>query len=417
MSRQLSSTRGSERRPVARLGAVLGAVGALAALLAIGVQPASAASSARQAGAPAAKEVAHQVATLPAWGYVLPIDRYHGTFPAISSVSCPSQRFCAAVDNAGNVLIFKGRTWSRPANVDIDTYGFTSVSCATPKFCVAVDAQGFESTWKGSHWSAPRSIDTVESTPELSVSCPTVSFCAVVDQYGSGDFWNGKRWTTMTVAAGGDEQAVSCVSSSFCVAGDLSGAVYTWNGEKWSGPRNIDPGGTITALSCVKGPFCVAVGAAAETLKGSTWTAHGQISPVDLESAACASSQFCVVGDYVGNGFEWAGGRWSRQGTIDPEATISGISCASRLFCAGVDSNGNGLFWALSAFDHHLQAAGCDEVEPLPGRAVHRGRSHRAVRLAPGWGRPPEGAQALGRRGDLGSAKDGGHVPFRRPRR
>ena len=211
---------------------------------------------------------------------------------------------------------------------------------------MAVDADGFESTWKGSHWSVPRSIDTVESTPELSVSCPTVSFCAVVDQYGSGDFWNGKRWTTMTVAAGGDEQAVSCVSSSFCVAGDLSGAVYTWNGEKWSGPRNIDPGGTITALSCVKGPFCVAVGAAAETLKGSTWTTHGQISPVDLESAACASSQFCVVGDYVGNGFEWAGGRWSRQGTIDPEATISGISCASRLFCAGVDSNGNGLFWA-----------------------------------------------------------------------
>jgi len=337
-------TRRSGRQPVARFSTVAGAVGAVAALLLVGASAASGTSGLREATPPRARPAA--VATLPNWGYVLPIDRPSGSVPAIASVSCPTESFCAAVDNSGNVLVFKGRTWSRPANLDVDTYGFTSVSCATRKFCVAVDADGFESTWNGARWSVTRSIDTAESTPERSVSCPTVSFCAVVDQYGSGDFWNGKKWTKMTVAVGGDEQAVSCVSSSFCVAGDIGGAVYTWNGSKWSKRRDIDPGGTITSVSCVKGPFCVAAGSDAETLKGSTWTAHGPISKVDLESAACASPQFCVVGDYVGDTYVWAGGRWSLQGTIDPDATISGLSCPSKLFCSAVDSNGNGLFWA-----------------------------------------------------------------------
>jgi hypothetical protein len=280
------------------------------------------------------------------WGYVLPIDRYQGTYPMITSVSCASQTFCVAVDNAGNVLMFKGRAWSRPVNIDTNTYGFTSVSCATTKFCVAVDAEGYESTWNGRRWVTTGEIDTSGATYP-SVSCPTVNFCAAVDQFGNAAHWNGTKWTAMPFPAGVDVQALSCVSSSFCVTGDVDGDSYTWDGQSWAGPHQIDrTGGIIRAVSCVKGPFCLAAGADAETFNGSSWTSHGPIAPLDLESAACASSRFCIVGDAVGDAYLWNGGRFSHQGMIDPENTISGLSCRSTSFCSGVDSGGNGLFWA-----------------------------------------------------------------------
>ena len=347
MSRQRLSLPRFVFRRDDRSRVVLGALGAAASVLVMAVLPASAAPGPRSAAGPAAgAPVARAVATLPVWGYVLPIDTHSSSYPAITGVSCSSPSFCAAVDNAGNALLFKGRTWSRPVNIDTNTYGFTSVSCANSKFCVAMDADGYRSTWNGSHWRAPTLTDPESVPSDPSVSCPTVSFCAVVDQFGKGALWNGTKWTTTTVAGGGDEQSVSCVSSSFCVAGDLSGVVYTWNGKKWSGPSNVDPGAAITAVSCVRGPFCVAAGANAETFNGSKWTPHGPIAPVDLESAACVTSRFCIVGDDVGDAYVWNGGRFSNQGMIDPDASISALSCRSTWFCAAVDSNGHGLFWA-----------------------------------------------------------------------
>jgi len=321
-------------------------MGVAAAMLVIAVRPASAGPRVPAAG-PANARVSHLVATLPTWGYVLHVDRYHQSYPEITAVSCVSPSFCATVDNDGNVLLFKGRSWSRPTNIDTNTYGLSSVSCATAKFCWAIDADGYGRRWNGSHWLPATSIDPmIVSPPYPAISCPTVSFCALVDQYGKGAIWNGTKWRKTTVGQGGDEQAVSCVSSAFCVAGDLSGTVYIWNGKKWSAPRNVDPGGTVRAVSCVKGPFCVAVGADAETLKGTTWTSHGPIAPVDLDSAACVSAGFCVVGDGVGDAYRWSNGSFSSQGMIDPDDSLSGLSCPSTSFCSAVDSNGNALFFA-----------------------------------------------------------------------
>jgi hypothetical protein len=66
--------------------------------------------------------------------------------PALTSVSCPTAAFCAAVDDLGEALTFDGSRWSPPAEIDSSpaggSGGLTSISCPTAKFCQAVDAAG-----------------------------------------------------------------------------------------------------------------------------------------------------------------------------------------------------------------------------------------------------------------------------------
>ena len=361
------------------------------------VLPASAAPGLRSAAGPAAgAPVATAVATLPVWGYTLPIDAHSSSYPGHHR----------GVVHQPELLCSRRQRWEHAAVqraylVTAGEHRHEHVRLHIGLLCdleilVAMDADGYRSTWNGSHWRAPTLTDPESVPSDPSVSCPTVSFCAVVDQFGKGALWNGTKWTTTTVAGGGDEQSVSCVSSSFCVAGDLSGVVYTWNGKKWSGPSNVDPGAAITAVSCVRGPFCVAAGANAETFNGSKWTPHGPIAPVDLESAACVTSRFCIVGDDVGDAYVWNGGRFSNQGMIDPDASISRALVPLDVVLRG------GLFqppWPVlgsSTAHHHVQVAGGDEVGPIRRQAHRGGRPGRTVRLAPDCGQPAERARPVG---------------------
>jgi hypothetical protein len=70
----------------------------------------------------------------------------------LSTVSCPSARFCAAVDGGGgNVITFDGSSWTAPVNVDSRAARsvsgpvlifLMSVSCISAVFCVAGDSIG-----------------------------------------------------------------------------------------------------------------------------------------------------------------------------------------------------------------------------------------------------------------------------------
>src|SRR5262249_14679564 len=67
-------------------------------------------------------------------------------------VSCPTSHFCAAIDGAGgNVVTFDGRNWAKPVTIDskaANSVGkpvlvfLTSVSCPSARFCVAGDSLG-----------------------------------------------------------------------------------------------------------------------------------------------------------------------------------------------------------------------------------------------------------------------------------
>jgi hypothetical protein len=67
-------------------------------------------------------------------------------------VSCPTSKFCAAVDgNDGNVVTFDGTSWTAPVNIDAEAANsdrkpilifLMSVSCVSAAFCVAGDSSG-----------------------------------------------------------------------------------------------------------------------------------------------------------------------------------------------------------------------------------------------------------------------------------
>jgi hypothetical protein len=57
----------------------------------------------------------------------------------LSTVSCPSASFCAAVDYGPNVVTFNGTSWSKPSAIDPGTY-LQAVSCAELVGVYAEDA-------------------------------------------------------------------------------------------------------------------------------------------------------------------------------------------------------------------------------------------------------------------------------------
>ena len=82
------------------------------------------------------------------WSPATAIDPGH----ELSTVSCPSARFCAAVDGGGgNVVTFDGSSWTAPVNIDSEAAKslngpvlifLMSVSCPSALFCVTRDTIG-----------------------------------------------------------------------------------------------------------------------------------------------------------------------------------------------------------------------------------------------------------------------------------
>jgi hypothetical protein len=55
-----------------------------------------------------------------------------------TSVSCPSDGYCVAVDQNGGALVYQQGNWSSETKVDGNN-SFKSVSCAQPNQCAATD--------------------------------------------------------------------------------------------------------------------------------------------------------------------------------------------------------------------------------------------------------------------------------------
>jgi hypothetical protein len=278
----------------------------------------------------------------------------------LSSVSCVSASFCAAVDSNGTAVTYNGHSWSAPVTIDAeantsDEVPF-SVSCVSPSFCAAVDDHGNAMTYNGSSWSRPIGIDDGMSL--TSVSCPSASFCTAVDDFGNAITYNGNTWSTATFIFLYPLISVSCPSVSFCTAINHSGYAVTYNGIAWSNPTSIDPSaphppglnasGITYAVSCTSAAFCVTVGAdafdqigTAWIYNGNTWAAAGNIDPqvggtVGILSVSCASASFCFAGG-SGGALYYNGSTWSAPTpTNGHESYMGAVSCLSASFCVAV---------------------------------------------------------------------------------
>ena len=241
------------------------------------------------------------------------------------SVSCPTARFCLAVDARDSAtVVFNGSRWSSGATVPGLQAGLASVSCSSPTFCAAVSSGSDAVTFDGTSWSPATAIDPAGQLG--TVSCPASDFCAAVDYGPNAITFNGRSWSKPSaIDPGSHLQAVSCASASFCVAIDRKGNALTFDGSTWSAPVNANPDGLTMGeggiswpvVSCPASNFCAAVdgvGGNVVTFDGTRWTAPVTIDPkaahslngpvlIFLMSVSCPSATFCVAGDTTGDAF------------------------------------------------------------------------------------------------------------------
>jgi RHS repeat-associated protein len=279
----------------------------------------------------------------PAWGGLATIDSGH----SISSVSCPTASFCAAVDTSGYATTFNGTSWTTPSHID-SSHALQAVSCVSSSWCKAVDNAGNALSYNGSTWSAAASIDSTRSI--TGVSCPTTSFCAAVDASGYATTYSGTTWATTPSHIDGANalQAVSCVSSSFCKAVDHAGNALTYTGS-WSGATSIDSSRSVTSISCPTTSFCAAVDASGydTTYNGTSWATPTDIDGTHaLQAVSCPNSSVCKAVDSIGNALTYSTKTWSQAASIDSTRSIKSLACPTTSFCTAVDTSGYGLTYA-----------------------------------------------------------------------
>src|SRR6185437_8032718 len=236
----------------------------LMVVAATGCSGSSAAPPAPGASSPAdGQPAASHTSTAPAWGTAAHIDDSHGG-EVVTSVSCPTVRFCMAVLGSGYAARYDGTAWSQPARLPSSTGQPDSVSCPAVSFCMAVDAQDSSTfMFNGRTWSSAPAINDPAlgtQTGMASVSCSSLGFCAAVDNGSNAFTFNGTSWSPATTIDPGNQlSTVSCPSTSFCAAVDYGPNVVTFNGTSWSKPSAIDPGSYLQAVSCASAGFCVAI--------------------------------------------------------------------------------------------------------------------------------------------------------------
>jgi hypothetical protein len=300
---------------------------------------------------------------------------------ALTGVSCASASLCVAVDGSGHARVSTdptggASTW-HPAEIR-GAGALTGVSCPSSSLCVAVDASGNAaistnpvggtSTWETTGIPGAGAL--------TGVSCASNSLCVAVDGSGNAfvsfnpDAGGGASaiWTKVGIDPGQALTAVSCIAGPLCVAVDQAGDVLASSEPAGSWvTRQVDHS-PLLAVSCASAPagVCVAVDATGAVLASGNpaaglpreSTATWSTTPLGLTggaptAASCAAAGLCVLGAsngdvYIGDIPTAAAPSW-RFESIDPPASLSGVSCVSEGLCAAVDNAGRVLVTRVPA--------------------------------------------------------------------
>lgn len=285
--------------------------------------------------------LAHAAETNPlSWSAPEEID--HANNALMTGVACPSSTFCAAVDDAGDVMTTTdpaggAAAWHTEAVTEaegIGVGGFDSLSCPSGSLCVAT-------TYDGDIF--------VSTTPA-----------------------DGEAWTEIdpselpNAPAGGfpGEFRVSCASADLCVA--VSGEDVVTSTDPTGGPHawtltiGVDPGSYFTDVSCTSASFCAAIDGNGNVLTTSdptggadAWAATQLSGTAVLWSISCGSDALCVVTDDEGDVFsstEPTGGasRWHKLEKLAVYSTydesFAAASCTAAGFCLLTENGGENIF-------------------------------------------------------------------------
>ncbi len=251
------------------------------------------------------------------------------TSTVITTMSCPTATYCVGTSTNGYIYTLSSGTWSQGQQVDTNSNqpveGFTgpgtnslgqltSISCPTTTFCAAVDNGGYAFIYSAGSWSAGQQIYTNggSSTAILNgtvsaeinaVSCANPNFCIALDNGGTINTYSDGVWSSsQQVDNSGTWVAVSCAPTEFCVGVDASGSALIYSGGSWSAGQRIDTGPNGYGV---------------------------------LNSASCPTTGFCVVADQTGNVLNYASGTWSPPQPIYKRGGLN-ISCVTANFCMGI---------------------------------------------------------------------------------
>lgn len=256
----------------------------------------------------------------------------------ISSISCPTARFCLAMGDPQQVQSWNGSKWSAlpsPGNL-VDNQ---ALSCSSPGNCVAV-WDNAASLWNGASWQAT----TLSGSHVFmdAVSCASATMCMAigVDLSNHGllaEKWDGSSWSvsfdTPNPDAGQGADTISCPSTTFCMENTGSDTM-SWDGTSWH-QQNVDvPEFSVSGLSCGSTTSCVlteeiedidsgVVSFASQVWNGMSWQASDLVGEISrLNDVSCSSATSCVAVGISSSGFalaeSWNGSTWKLLTPVSP---------------------------------------------------------------------------------------------------
>jgi hypothetical protein len=352
----------------------LGIVTTIAAL-AVGVVVAVATPAGLAAATPRSQASPHRssatAATAPglAWSTPRPIDTR-----ALVVIRCPTTSFCAAIDDAGNLLTSKtpralGKSWKK---VHLDK-AVTALACASTRLCVAVDSNGYVLTSRnpagGAKTWTRTLVDTIVPRELSAVTCRS-NLCITGDNQGnaftSTNPTGGRHaWKVRSLPSNGDSAGVmsgfSCPLTSLCVGVDQSTGegfmddVFTSTHATVKNRWNLTAeffNNSFNGVACPTKSLCVAPTDSGEVMtstkptRGSSWHAATLLSDdTSINTVACASASFCVLGDDDG-GVETsttpnAGANGWQSTSVAAKDAIESLACPSARLCFAVTGKGH----------------------------------------------------------------------------
>jgi len=316
-----------------------------------------------------------------------------GGLTAITDLACPSASLCVGVDDAGAALRTSrpagpGSGWRRRVQPAASVTGpealtgpagLSSVSCPSTRFCAAVGAQDtlLTTTTPGTNalWRVTKLPFQLEESAGTflddlgDISCPSSGLC--VSTGSSNQLFVSTRpaggastWRAFSLASFNYDTwtSVACPRANFCIAGDSRNgrlAESTAPGRSWR-VMTLFRGGVnaaaITDVACPSIRLCL-VGTRTGALWRSTNPAGGvrsyrriKLSRRDIVGLACRSARLCLAIDALGR--VWSSttpaGRLStwHEKTLDFHnwptigGRLSAVACAPRAVCVAGDGGG-----------------------------------------------------------------------------
>lgn len=264
------------------------------------------------------------------------------TFP-VTAVSCPPTHFCAVIAAGGYIdtsVHAVGGPWS--AHLVDPGHILTAISCLSVSFCAAGDDAGNLIVMRGPS-SADESWQLVRRAGAQAIqgiACPTPRLCVATDAGGhaivsTNPAGDASAWRSFYAGAYGP---LSCPSTTLCISGGMEFSVTParvgrpWQAEPSTGNLYLHLG---PAVSCPSVSFCAAAGVyECDCLqRGGSSQILVSSSPTAVWLSDVTSDPSCPSGLCV----------------INPYPTIAGISCPSRNFCVAVDTEGKVLVGKYSA--------------------------------------------------------------------